>query len=142
VTVCSLCGFSYSPGGTACRERSCPLAFLGCTTEHCPRCGYATVDEGGSRLARWTRRLLSRPRLTASATSERLADLAPGASATVLEITGDVELRARLTAQGLVPGTGIRLVQTWPSYVVEMGETTLAFERAVAESIRLDGIAG
>jgi Fe2+ transport system protein FeoA len=142
--VCSLCGLAYAPGGVACRERACPLAFLGCTTDHCPRCGYATPDERGSLLARWTRRLLARPAAPRAAASDRLADLGPGKAARVAEIAGDVELRSRLTAQGLVPGAEIRLVQTWPAFIVEMGETTLAFERRVAEAIRVspEGEAG
>ncbi len=140
MTVCSLCGFGYAPGGAACRERACPLAFLGCAAEHCPRCGHASPDERGSVLARWTRRLFPRSRTEAAAASDRLSDLAPGRAAQIAEITGDVELRARLTAQGLVPGAEVRLVQAWPAYVVEMGETTLAFERRVAESIRLSAL--
>jgi hypothetical protein len=37
-----------------------------------------------------------------------------------------------------VPGASLRLVQRWPSYVIEMGDTTLAFERTVAQSIEVD----
>jgi Fe2+ transport system protein FeoA len=140
MTVCALCGFTYAPGGVACHERSCPLAALGCSTEHCPRCGHAAVDETRSLLARWARRLLTRRRpADAAPASHRLATLDAGRSAVVAAIDGDPGLQARLAAQGLAPGVEVRLVQTWPSYVVEMGETTLAFEPHVAECVRLEG---
>ena len=37
--------------------------------------------------------------------------------------------------QGLAPGVAVHLVQRSPSYVIEMGETTLALERSVAQVI-------
>lgn len=134
-TVCPLCGFAYEPGGETCRERGCPLAVTGCRTLHCPRCGYAVPDESASLLARWVRRLLGRP--TPIPGAPTLADLPPGATAVVDRLTGEPGLLARLTAQGLTPGIAVHLVQHAPSVVVELGETTLALERRVAESIRI-----
>jgi Fe2+ transport system protein FeoA len=138
MTVCSLCGFAYAPGGAVCRERACPMAVFGCTLEHCPRCGFSAPDERSSRLARWVRRMLSRPKLAESADATSVADLRPGTSATIKAVGGAPEVQARLAAQGLVAGAGLRLVQRWPSYVIEMGDTTLAFERTVAESVRVE----
>jgi Fe2+ transport system protein FeoA len=137
MTVCSLCGFAYAPGGAVCRERACPLAVFGCSMEHCPRCGFSAPDERSSRLARWVRRVLSRPKHGETLGARSVVDLRAGASARIEEVGGAPELQARLAAQGLVPGAELRLVQRWPSYVIEMGDTTLAFERAVAESVRI-----
>jgi DtxR family Mn-dependent transcriptional regulator len=55
----------------------------------------------------------------------------------VERLSGDPELRARLTAQGLAPGVRVHLVQRAPTFVVELGETTIAVERAVAEVVHL-----
>lgn len=138
MNVCSLCGFAYAPGGAVCRERACPLAVLGCSLEHCPRCGFSAPDERSSRLARWVRRLVSRPKPAERTGATTVAGLRPGTSATIKAVGGGPELQARLAAQGLVPGAGLRLVQRWPSYVIEMGDTTLAFEQMVAQSVQVD----
>lgn len=135
MTTCALCGFEFEPGGIACAERGCPFAGTGCRTVDCPRCGYAVPDEGQSRLARWIRRLFATPDTTR--TARTLADLRAGEEGVLDGIEGDAALAARLTAQGLAPGVSIHLVQRRPSYVVEVGETTLAVERRVAAAIRV-----
>ncbi|HET7294570.1 MAG TPA: FeoA family protein [Vicinamibacteria bacterium] len=131
--TCPMCGFEFVPGGPACRVSGCPMAVGGCHTHHCPRCGHAMPDEDWSVLARWVRRLFGRG-APAAAT---LAGLSPGESAVVDKLTGDGALLAGLTAQGLVPGARLTLVQRAPAYVIEIGETTLALEHAVAEGIWL-----
>lgn len=135
-TLCPLCGFTFEPTGSACRERACPLAGAGCCTLDCPRCGHAVPDEEASVLARWVRRLFAAP-AAALAGKRTLAELRPGEEATVDRLEGDPALVARLTAQGLSPGLTLLLVQRTPSFVVEAGETTVAFERRVAEQIRI-----
>jgi len=130
---CPMCGLEFVPGGSACRVSGCPMAVGGCHTHHCPRCGHAMPDEDWSVLARWVRRLFGRR----PATPATLAGLTPGDTAVVDKLTGDGAFLAGLTAQGLVPGARLTLVQRAPAYVVEIGETTLALERAVAEGIWL-----
>jgi Fe2+ transport system protein FeoA len=132
-TTCALCGLVYEPGRGECRARGCPLS-VGCRTRHCPRCGYTVPDEEGSVLARWVRRMLGG---TAAAPPRTLAELPAGGDAVVAALEGDPALLLRLTAQGLSPGVPVHLVQRVPAYVVEVGETTLALERQVAETIRL-----
>jgi Fe2+ transport system protein FeoA len=134
--LCALCGFRYEPGGSACRERACPLALVGCRTLDCPRCGHATPDEGASALARWIRRLLAGE--PARVADERtLAELRPGDEGIVDAIDAEPGLVARLAAQGLAQGASLFLVQRRPSFVVDIGETTLALERKVAARIRM-----
>ena len=41
----------------------------------------------------------------------------------------------KLLALGLIPGTSFSLHQTYPSFVLEVGETTLALETEIAEKI-------
>ena len=135
MAVCSLCGFEFEPGGAACAERGCPFAGAGCRTVDCPRCGYAVPDERQSRLARWVRRLFAPA--ASDGGPRTLADLRPGESGVLEGIDGEPALAARLTAQGLAPGVTVHLVQRSPSYVIEVGETTLALERRVADVIRV-----
>lgn len=136
-TTCPLCGLVYEPGGTACRASACPLASESCQRIHCPRCGYAVPDEQGSVLARWVRRLFGEPVVTAEARNgpRPLAAMPAGTRGTIDRIDGPPALVAQLTAQGVVAGTPVELRQRHPGYVVDVGETTLAMERAVAEAI-------
>jgi Fe2+ transport system protein FeoA len=136
MTTCSLCGFAFEPGGSACAERGCPLARAGCPILDCPRCGYAVPDERASRIARWVRRLFA-PAAASGVPAATLADLMPGAGGVVECVEGGPALAARLTAQGLAPGVAVQLVQRVPSYVIEVGAATLALERRVAQAIRL-----
>ena len=129
---CPLCGLEYVPGGEACREKGCPIAFGGCATQHCPRCGYTMPDERRSAAARLVR-LLFRPRPKAAPPT--LAELPAGASATIDRLEGDPGLLARLTAQGLAPGVELHVLQRAPTHVIEIGETTVAIERRVAEAV-------
>lgn len=132
--TCPLCGFEYVPGGDSCREHGCPIALGGCATRHCPRCGYTMPDEERSTAARLVRRLFRpRPRHAEGT----LAELPTGAFGVVERIEGDAALQARLTAQGLAPGVALHVLQRAPTYVIEVGETTIALERRVAEAIRL-----
>ncbi len=131
-TTCPLCGLEYVPGGETCREKGCPVAFGGCATRHCPRCGYTMPDEERSTAARLVR-LLFRPRGRRPAGT--LAELGAGATAVIERLDGDPALLARLTAQGLAPGVSLHVVQRAPTHVIEVGETTIAVERRVAEAI-------
>ncbi len=131
---CPLCGFEYVPGGDSCREHGCPIAIGGCATRHCPRCGYTMPDEERSIGARLVR-LLFRPRREHVAGT--LAELPAGGFGVVERIEGDPALQARLTAQGLAPGVAVHVLQRTPTFVIELGETTIALERRVAEALKL-----
>jgi Fe2+ transport system protein FeoA len=91
-------------------------------------------DEEKSAAARLVRRLF-RPRPRPAAGT--LADLPAGAFGVVESLGGDPALRARLTGQGLAPGVALHVVQRVPTCVIEVGETTIALERRVAEAVRL-----
>jgi Fe2+ transport system protein FeoA len=135
-TTCPLCGLDYEPGGATCREHGCPIALGGCATQHCPRCGYTMPDESKSGAARLIRRLFRRE-ARAPFVSGRLADRESGSSGVVERLEGPPDLLARLTAQGLAPGVAVHLVQRFPTFVIEVGETTIGLEREVAEAIIL-----
>ena len=135
--TCPLCGLDYQPGGDTCREHGCPIALGGCATQHCPRCGYTMPDESRSGAARLIRRLFRRqpPRVVHPAGS--LADLPAGSFGIVERLVGPPDLLARLTAQGLAPGVAVHVLQRLPTFVIEVGETTLGLEKDVAAGIVL-----
>jgi len=134
--TCPLCGLEYEPGGATCREHGCPIALGGCATQHCPRCGYTMPDESKSAAARLVRRLFGRePRAVHTAGS--LAELPAGSFGVVERLQGPPDLLARLTAQGLAPGVAVHLLQRLPTFVIEVGETTIGLEKDVAAAIVL-----
>jgi Fe2+ transport system protein FeoA len=91
-------------------------------------------DEEKSLAARLVRRLF-RPRAAHAAGT--LAELPAGSFGVVETIEGDPALQARLTSQGLAPGVAVHVLQRVPTFVIEVGETTIALETRVAEAIRL-----
>jgi Fe2+ transport system protein FeoA len=134
--TCPLCGLEYQPGGDTCRDHGCPIALGGCATQHCPRCGYTMPDEAKSGAARLIRRLFGGSR-SVRHSSGSLAELPAGSFGLVERLEGPADLLARLTAQGLAPGVHVHLLQRLPTFVIEVGETTIGLEREVAAAIVL-----
>ena len=134
--TCPMCGLEYQPGGDTCKEHGCPIAIGGCATQHCPRCGYTMPDESRSGAARLIRKLFRRsaaPRPVAGS----LVELAAGSSGVVQSLQGSPDVLARLHAQGIAPGVSVHLLQRLPTFVIEVGETTIGLERDVAAAIVL-----
>ena len=132
--TCPMCGLAYQPGGSTCKEHGCPIAIGGCATQHCPRCGYTMPDESRSGAARLIRRLFRRG-AAKPAHAGSLAELPSGSTCVVERLAGDPELLARLTAQGIAPGVSVHVLQRLPTFVIEVGETTIGLETAVAAAI-------
>lgn len=134
--TCALCGFVYTPGGDSCKEHGCPIAFGTCATQHCPNCGYTMPDDQKSPTVAFFRKLFARRQASPPGT---LAQAVAGATAVIARLEGDPELQARLTAQGLAPGVSIHILQRQPTFVIEVGETTIAVESKVAQAIVVEG---
>ncbi|HEX6862156.1 MAG TPA: FeoA family protein, partial [Thermoanaerobaculia bacterium] len=63
-------------------------------------------------------------------------DLRPGDLGEVLGLAGDSPARRNnLAVFGLVPGSEVRLLQRYPSFVLRIGETVLALDGEVAGDI-------
>ena len=66
----------------------------------------------------------------------RLTDLAVGETARVVYMLSSYQKRwKQLHQYGLYPGNLLKLIQKSPSYVVQIGETTLALERNICQEI-------
>ena len=100
-------------------DRVC--TFLG----HPPKCPHGKPIPEGSCCRKFERKLEPLIR--------RLADLPIGSSGTIAFIVPRSAGRLnRLGALGILPGTGVRLVQRKPAFVVSVGETTVALEEEIA----------
>ncbi len=103
--------------------------FLG----HPPTCPHGKPIPRGACCARFEKDMapLVRP----------LPDFKPGEEGRVVFITPKSRSRLeRLSALGLIPGSVIRVVQRRPSYVLTIGETTLALDEEVVREIYLKKI--
>ena len=98
--------------------------FLG----HPPICPHGKPIPRGPCCARFKREVepLVRP----------LSDLKLGEAGRVVFIIPKSRLRLdRLSALGLIPGSVLRLAQRRPSFVLELGETTLALDEEIVREI-------
>lgn len=65
-----------------------------------------------------------------------LTDLLPGDQGKIVFITPESHSRLdRLAAMGVVPGTVVKLHQKKPSYVIQIGETMIAVDKAITKEI-------
>lgn len=79
----------------------------------------------------------------APAVIQRLSDIGAGDSGVVAYVHAANDRRIdQLASFGLVPGTELHLHQTWPSVVIEFGETHLALDRETADEIFVRVIPG
>ncbi len=65
-----------------------------------------------------------------------LTELLAGQSGEVLAVRGD-DRSDRLGTYGIRPGMTVRVRQTWPAFVVQVGETDLAFDEEIASAIEV-----
>ncbi len=128
--ICPLCGFEFEPEDALCAH-GCPLRAH-CALVRCPSCDYEFPERPRPRS--WLRRLLGGGEPTGEGECQAMSvdQLGAGQSARVLSLSGD---RNRLAVFGLVPGAEITLLQRRPACVVQVGQTELALDRAIARRI-------
>ncbi|HET9225473.1 MAG TPA: FeoA family protein [Thermoanaerobaculia bacterium] len=134
--TCPLCGFGFERTDSLC-SHGCPLGAA-CHLARCPICEYEFPEKPAA--VSWLRRLLGRPGEEPSPCPGEgmltAKDLRPGELGEVLNLTGESPSRRNnLAVFGLVPGSEVRLLQRYPSFVIRIGETVLALDREVAGDI-------
>lgn len=131
--ACPLCGLEFQPADTLC-QHGCPLRTA-CGLIRCPACEYEFPET--PRSVSWLRRLFGGGDRCQSPPGVRtVRDLLRGERAEVVHLADVSPSRSNaLAVFGLVPGSEVVLLQRLPSYVLEVGETVLALEEAVASSI-------
>lgn len=136
--TCPLCGLEFHAADTVC-QHGCPLRTA-CGLVRCPGCDYEFPETPKS--VSWFRRLFGRgtDEGAGAAGVRTVRDLGTGERAEVLHLSEASTGRSNaLAVFGLVPGSEVVLLQRRPSYVLQVGETVLALEEAVAASIVVRG---
>lgn len=64
-----------------------------------------------------------------------LDTLRRGAAATIAALPADRGRQSKLLAFGILPGTRVRILQTFPVYVLTFGHTKLAIDKEIASAI-------
>lgn len=140
--TCPFCGFEFARADTLCAH-GCPLGAT-CRLARCPNCQYEFPET--PRVVDWLGRLLGRapapPPSEAPTGIESVQDLRRGERAKVVCLAGGgVSRRNNLTVFGVVPGAEITLLQQEPACVLQVGETELALEPAIAREILVERLA-
>ncbi len=135
--TCPLCGFEFERTDALCHH-GCPLGSA-CHLARCPVCEYEFPEN--LPTGSWLRNLFG-PKKAAEIPARpedgflTVRDLQGGDRAEVLCLGGESgQRRNALAVFGLVPGSEIRVIQRYPSYVIGVGETVLALEADVAGDI-------
>lgn len=136
---CPLCGYEFEASSMACHS-SCAFN-ASCGIICCPNCGYQIPDERKSILAEALRRFLARRRGDGeNLTPVRpLSSLRAGQSGKIIAIQSDNHTRVeRLNVLGLVADAQVKVEQTRPTYVLNVGFTELTVEREIADEILVE----
>ncbi|MBU5292868.1 ferrous iron transport protein A [Anaerosalibacter bizertensis] len=65
-----------------------------------------------------------------------LANLEKGFEGTIVEIKTDRDdIIRKLMAMGVFPGSSVKVIQTFPSYVFQVGYTQVAVDKEIARTI-------
>lgn len=127
---CPMCGGRFDRGNTPC-HRGCPLGRW-CELVCCPTCGHEFAPP--PRWWQWWRHWHARRHhVHPTGAVCPLTDLTEGETTELVCVNSPNEHRRRsLAVYGLVPGCELTLQQKRPAYVIRIGETELALERALA----------
>lgn len=140
--TCPLCQTVFDPACAVSGCGGCPLT-AGCAALSCPSCGYSFPRPTG--LSAWLQRVLKRKerKTTATAGQLTLCDLPSGQRARVTGMaSGHTERLSKLAAFGIVEGSELRVRQRRPTFVIDLGETTLALDAEIAETIQVAPLDG
>lgn len=140
-----MCGTVFDVGARIACD-ACPLAS-GCSLTCCPACGFSWVDVQSSKLGRLALRIAAsiggRRRTDAAAPAATLAEARDGDSVQVERLDGlPVWQEHQLAAYGIAPGRRVDVVQTSPVVVVRVDYAEVAFERSLAQGVRLVATSG
>ena len=146
---CPLCGYRFDLSEMP--ERGCRICPMkrSCDALICPNCGYCQPQTTRTevflhRLAEWARALF-RPEREAAGDPKRvrLRDVKCMSWCRVLEVRAKSPgTEARLAGMCILPGVVFQVRQQRPTAVVRVDETMLAIDRALAERIWVEPLAG
>lgn len=152
LVTCAFCGHRYRPEDSRSACGNCPLHPKGreCGWLRCPNCGYETPRESGwlKGVRHWLgggRKASSKaashqvapcPEDASSGHSHPLSSLPAGYQGRVAFLaTKDQRKLQKLMAFGILPGMPVKVLQTRPSIVFQVGQTQLAVDEGIAGDI-------
>lgn len=134
---CTFCGYEFDPASA---QAVCQGCFLkkGCDLIQCPNCRFEQVadtkKEPGPEKARET--------ADAGAKAEiRITQLDVNKDTVVTRLNApDRGAMRKLIAMGVLPGTKIRLIQKFPSYVFQSGYDRFTLDEELASLILVQAV--
>lgn len=132
-----MCGFEFEKTDTLC-SHGCPLGSM-CGLSRCPSCNFEfpKTPKAVSWLSRVFRKSAAPP-IDLPEQVRTLRELKTGERGRVLCLGATSDRNNSLAVFGLAPGAEITLLQQQPACVVQIGETQLALDPEIAESILVD----
>ena len=140
--ICPCCGEEYDivEGQSACQ--GCPASGM-CSLARCPHCGYESAREPGF-LGRLKGLFMPPPPRPPDCPQDiangrahcSLADLEAGEGAVVEGFRQHANVR-KFLSMGILPGTHVTIVKTWPAFVVRAGYSEFAFDRTLAAIVKV-----
>lgn len=135
---CPLCQHGFSDRA-ACH--ACGL-INNCKLLRCPQCGYEFVEE--SKILSWLLRVFRRPKRLPTTPGHEpflLSRQPVLASRRIVSVSSQNNSRIdRLAVLGIVPGTELMILQKSPCCVIRIGETELALDSELVDSIFVEPV--
>lgn len=139
--TCASCGRVFDAAAAAAACRGCSFSGGGCGKARCPTCGTESETEPAF-LGRLRRRFgWQRHRARGGACRDGVSPLTAGLAADEGEVVRlaarDSDELRRLVAFGILPGARVRLIQRYPAFVLQIGQSQLALDRETAAAIHV-----
>ncbi len=120
---CALCGYVFDENEAPQSCKGCPI-MKGCRLIRCPNCSFETPRE-----PRWVKYLKKKGEIT-------MTQLSVNQVGRVTRInTRDHKKLQKIMAMGVLPGMPITLIQKFPSYVFQVGQSQFAIDKELASCI-------
>ena len=139
--TCASCGRVFNAAVARLACRGCSFSGGGCGKVRCSACGAESETEPAF-LARLRRRFGRRRHPAGSgACRDGVSPLTAGRAADEGEVVRlaarDSDELRRLVAFGILPGARVRLIQRYPAFVLQIGQSQLALDRETAAAIHV-----
>jgi len=120
---CTLCGYIFDENEAPRSCKGCPM-MKGCKLIRCPNCSFEIPRE-----PKWIKYLKRKGEATMTA-------LAINQKGKITRIdTHDHKKLQKIMAMGVLPGMAITLIQKFPSYVFQVGQSQFAIDKELASCI-------
>lgn len=146
MTKCSFCGLEYAPEDAKTACNNCPLGSI-CTHQCCPHCGYleAQAPTWLVRLKNWLKWKPSSSGIETSINASKeirsLNEAKAGQDMQITHLASDDDATLnRLLSLGLLPGTRVTVVQSFPSFLLQLGYIQIAIDEQLARSIQVQAV--